>query len=117
MFSGSSESIYSLIFHYYKDEEIPNDIHRFYEGYAILENHPLLGKLKGDIEMKATHLSGKNGYACVTSSGFIFANYQANLSPKEWAYVFAHCLLHLALGHFDKDHIPQGRSLLFQRIN
>lgn len=91
--------------YYYKAEEMPVTEQLFLQGYALLEAHPLLKHLKGDIYMKGKYTDGK-GYAVVDKDGNVYANTSRRLSPNQWAYVLAHGLLHLAFGHFDKDNIP-----------
>lgn len=93
--------------YYYREEDMPKNLASLYAGFDILQRHPLFSQLKGTIIPKASHLSSKKSIACVTKSGDIFANLSANLDAPEWAYVFAHNLLHLAFGHFDKDKMPQ----------
>lgn len=94
--------------YYFRDEEIPADMRLFFSGFEKLEAHPLFGKLRGDVYTKGSHLNAKGSVACVTRSGDVFVQTGARLQPGEWAYVLAHCLLHLAFGHFDQSHIPQS---------
>lgn len=44
--------------------------------------------------------------------GEIFINKDFRLTPKEWAYVIAHCELHLAFGHFDAERMPGYEKIL-----
>ncbi len=92
---------------YYTDKkDIPPGEARFLSGFQIFEQHILLGRLKGDIYIKKAHLSSGESAACVTKYGDVYVNTQAKLSPGQWAYVIAHCLLHLAFGHFDAQNMP-----------
>ena len=50
--------------------------------------------------------AGKQTVAYVCSNGTICINKDFVLNPKQWAYVIAHCYLHLAFGHFDSDKMP-----------
>ena len=36
----------------------------------------------------------------------IYLNKDCDKQPKEWAYIIAHCILHLAFGHFDAERMP-----------
>lgn len=87
---------------------VPDEVKAIYAGYDILNEHPLFSLLDGTIIEKTSHLGEKDSYACVTKTGDIYVNPKARLRPDEWAYVMAHNLLHLALGHFDKDRMPTG---------
>lgn len=49
---------------------------------------------------------GKGVYAKVSANGHIFVNEKENLTSKQWAYVIAHNMLHLAFGHFDLNKMP-----------
>lgn len=42
----------------------------------------------------------REGWAVVNPDGEIYANARRRGTPQEWLYVLAHCMLHLALGHF-----------------
>ena len=73
-------------------------------GMRSLSEGPLGGMLN------YTHVRCDNGYPIgkmdwgyVTSNGMIFLNPRREAEPKEWAYVIAHCLLHLGLGHIQKE--------------
>ena len=48
----------------------------------------------------------KKTMAIVDSQGNIYANANYELSPRQWAFVLAHDILHLAFGHFDADKMP-----------
>lgn len=50
---------------------------------------------------------GKDCAAIVQSDGRIFLNKDYRLNASEWEYVVAHCVLHLAFGHFDADRMPK----------
>lgn len=75
-------------------------------GFNQVKGHPIMGNLLGEIYPRMSHLNGSEAIACVTRSGDIYVNTGSGLSANEWAYALAHCLLHLAFGHFDKEKIP-----------
>ena len=97
--------------YYYREEDMPKSLASLYAGFDILQRHPLFSQLKGTIIPKTSHLSSKKSIACVTKSGDIFANLSANLDAPEWAYVFAHNLLHLVnipgvISHSNRTLVP-----------
>lgn len=93
--------------HYYAPgRSIPAGERRFLQGYNQIDAHPLYGKLKGDIYMQPKHTHGKGSMAVVDRRGDIYVNTASSATPEEWAYVLAHCLLHLAFGHFDRERMP-----------
>ncbi len=100
--------------YYFKDSEMPVNEQIFLQGYALLETHPLLKNLKGDIHMKGKYTNGK-GYAVVDKAGNVYVNPSRRLTANQWAHVLAHCLLHLAFGHFDKDNIPFDATEKFNK--
>lgn len=44
------------------------------------------------------------GWAAVTSNGVVHADPLRRAEPEEWAWVLAHCLLHLGFGHVPAAH-------------
>lgn len=101
--------------YYYKEETIPVREQIFLQGYSQLEAHPLLQHLNGDVYLKGKHTSGKGSAAAVEKSGKVYINTYAKLNANEWAYVLAHCLLHLAFGHFDEENIPYDQEGNFNK--
>lgn len=93
--------------HYWRDEEIPPKEQLFRQGFSKIQDHKLFTYLDGEIYIKPNREYGKNGVAVVDKNGKIFINTSISKSPDEWAYIIAHCLLHLAFGHFDNDSIPK----------
>lgn len=47
------------------------------------------------------NLCPPDGWAVVTANGQIYANPGWRAETGEWVYMLAHCLLHLAFGHFE----------------
>ena len=92
---------------YYYHGDIPPDEQALYMGFRMIEEHPLLSKLRGNVYPKGTHISMKHSISCVTRSGNIYTKISAGLSASKWAFALAHDLLHLAFGHFDKDKMPE----------
>lgn len=75
-------------------------------GLHLLEASPLFSGLAGDIIKQDKQRLGAKTPAVVDSEGHIYVNQDFDLSPKQWLYVTAHCLLHLAFGHFDAANMP-----------
>ncbi|MFT9816049.1 DUF2201 family putative metallopeptidase [Lysinibacillus sp. NPDC056185] len=67
-------------------------------GKAIVSEHPLFEALFEAVYVQYKEMPLKD-WAYVTSSGNIYINNEKNGQPNEWAYVIAHCLLHLGLNH------------------
>ena len=90
--------------YYHMEPPVPEQM--IMQGTQIITDHPLYGRLNGNVYMKPKYLSGKGSMAAVDRKGNIYLNCTAKASPQEWAYCIVHCLLHLAFGHFDKDNLP-----------
>ncbi len=77
----------------------------FKEGYGIVRANPILGPLlrRADAFFNDSYPMARDDWAWVNSKGQIYANFHRRASPQNWAYVLAHCLLHLALGHIRED--------------
>lgn len=77
----------------------------FLAGCELVHKNPVLDSLlaKASTHFDNSYPMAKEDWAWVDASGRIFANSHRRASPAEWAYVLAHCLLHLALGHIRED--------------
>jgi hypothetical protein len=75
----------------------------FEAGCALVSATPLLAPLWAhtNIVRKPGNRCPADGWAVVTNDGAIHAHPTRRGTPQEWAYVLAHCLLHLGFGHFD----------------
>jgi hypothetical protein len=80
----------------------------FDAGCKIVETHPVFRHLFGNAYLVRDKSSvyRKDGLASVTNEGVIFCNPTCRIEPWEWARAIAHCLLHLAMGHFQKKECP-----------
>ena len=67
-------------------------------GEKIVSDHPLFNHLIENISLQYTEMQ-TDSWAYATSSGTIYVNQLMKGKPDEWAYVIAHCLLHLGLNH------------------
>jgi predicted metal-dependent peptidase len=77
----------------------------FQTGKALVYNNPLFSGLFSHVLI--SHDSDSSyipsaGLAVVTDDGNIYCDAKKRAEPEVWARVIAHCLLHLAFGHFDE---------------
>ena len=77
----------------------------FGAGCAMVRQNPVLGPLRerATVHFDDSYPCAREDWAWVTSDGHIYANSHRRATPGEWAYVVAHCLLHLGLGHIRED--------------
>lgn len=75
-------------------------------GISMIHMHPLFGGCGAYIIPVTKREIGTNTICTVHSDGKIHANEDYPLTPKEWSYVLAHNILHLAFGHFDAEKMP-----------
>jgi predicted metal-dependent peptidase len=76
-------------------------------GVRLATGHPALSALATEVRWhhgRAGNLCPPSGWAVVTSLGVIHLNPDRRGDPSEWAWVAAHCLLHLGFGHLSPDH-------------
>ncbi len=95
-------------YQYTQENKIPEDIRTFLIGWEELNSNSLFHLLAGDIYLKQKYVYGKQSAASVDQNGSIYVNTRCRLTASEWAYTLAHCMLHLAFGHFDKSRIPES---------
>lgn len=97
--------------HHYRyhteEKQIPYREQAFLQGWDLLNNHKLFHNLGGDIYPKQKYVYDADSAASVDFKGNIYVNMYCRLTAEQWFYTMAHCLLHLAFGHFDKANIPQ----------
>ena len=74
----------------------------FQAGRALVEEHPLFLPLstRVGIVRHPGNYCPDDGWAVVLEDGTMHPHPTRRGEPEEWAYVVAHCLLHLAFGHF-----------------
>lgn len=88
------------------ENKISKNEQQLLDGISIVESHPLFGQLYIRNEIVPKSKLGKNIPAKVSSSGTVYLNKDCDKQPKEWAYIIAHCMLHLSFGHFDAERMP-----------
>ncbi|HOV28088.1 MAG TPA: VWA-like domain-containing protein [Pseudobacteroides sp.] len=83
-----------------------NDIayENYIKGYNIISNHPMFAPLIYHVHYvrHEGNLCPEKGWAVITENGYLHVHPTRRGDPHEWAYVIAHCLLHLGLGHFQE---------------
>lgn len=97
---------------YYRkfNEKPPLNEQLFENGFSLITTHKMFQYLAGEIYIRNNNSYGRKGTAVVDKKGHIYVNISKPLQPNEWAYILAHCLLHLAFGHFDNDKIPYDKN-------
>ncbi|MEV6645734.1 hypothetical protein [Amycolatopsis sp. NPDC051371] len=78
------------------------------DGWAQARSNTVLDHL-----MRGASLSPESaeGWAVVTDRGLVTPNRARDAEPAEWAWVFAHLLLHLGLGHLDEDQLTEAEAV------
>lgn len=81
---------------------------QFRAGLELLMRHPMFAPLQAHAWILREKGQGcpDNGWAVVTANGVISVHPTRRAEPEEWLYVLAHCLLHLAFGHFQDKPRP-----------
>jgi predicted metal-dependent peptidase len=77
-------------------------------GLLLIRRHPLFAPLAHPVTWEAAadapHGCPPDGWAVVTSLGHVYLHRTRRGEPEEWAWVVAHCLLHLGFGHLAERH-------------
>jgi predicted metal-dependent peptidase len=82
----------------------------FLKGWELIRRHPLFGALGGGVVRRDDGICPSDGWAVVDSDGVLHAHPTRHGTEREWAWVFAHCLLHLGLGHLDTETDDPGSA-------
>lgn len=82
---------------------------KFQEAMALTERHPLFSPLVDYAQIIRVPDGNYpvQGFADVTAAGTIRVHPKRRAETEEWAYVLAHCLLHLGFGHFQQKERPE----------
>ncbi|MCC6652344.1 MAG: peptidase, partial [Candidatus Eisenbacteria bacterium] len=70
------------------------------DGWALASAHPLLAPMANRCHLYEAGRELGRGYAGIIVVGAVYGRPDEGLEPGEWAFVFAHLLLHLGLEHF-----------------
>lgn len=87
-----------------KEVHISKNEQQLLDGIQIVKAHPLFGSLN-----IFRYISSKAAMGKTAALSYIHAynlNKDCDRSPGEWAYIIAHCLLHISFGHFDAERMP-----------
>ncbi|MFE6764609.1 hypothetical protein [Streptomyces sp. NPDC057689] len=72
----------------------------FAAGLALVKRNPAFAAVAASVcRQDKCALTPAGGMAAVTSNGTIHVHPTRRADPAEWAWVLAHCLLHLGFGH------------------
>ncbi|MFD5063343.1 hypothetical protein [Streptomyces sp. NPDC058394] len=72
----------------------------FAAGLAMVKRNPAFAAVEASVCRQAKcDLTPAGGLAAVTSNGTVHLHPTKRADPAEWAWVLAHCLLHLGFGH------------------
>ena len=90
-----------------KKNQLSKDVARlnFSKGYEIIDKHPMFTELIRESRITHSEQANKSlpkAWAVVNNNGNIDVYSKRHGSKEEWAYVLAHCLLHLGFGHFQE---------------
>jgi predicted metal-dependent peptidase len=83
----------------------PNPADAAYQtGVSYLNANPIFSPLlmRVRIHRKESHqpVCPRDGWAVITENGDLHVHPYRLAEPEEWEFILAHCLLHLAFGHF-----------------
>ncbi len=96
--------------------KIPPSVQFIIEGMEIIKTHPLFGCMDYYDRIEDFEDKEKSGSAYVTSAGYMVFNSKKRHTPQEWAYIIAHLLLHLGLGHTNPDKISKAVDIRLWNI-
>jgi len=90
----------------HKEREDPNLV-QLQKGINIVCDNDVFNHLVSyNLEIVGKGEIGKKTPACSKADGTILVNKQVSLTPKQWAFAIAHCILHNCFGHYDLDKVP-----------
>src|SRR5580658_3063373 len=82
-------------------------------GLDLIRRHPLFAPLAYRAVWSASQDDDQcppGGWAMATSLGYVYLNPRRRGEPEEWAWVAAHCLLHLGFDHLAEQHLAGWRA-------
>src|ERR1700689_2289369 len=83
------------------------------QGLDLIRRHPLFAPLAYRAVWSASQDDDQcpaEGWAMATSLGYVYLNPRRRGEPEEWAWVAAHCLLHLGFDHLAEQHLAGWRA-------
>ncbi|MFG1648131.1 hypothetical protein ACGFMK_48245 [Amycolatopsis sp. NPDC049252] len=81
------------------------------DGWMLARENTVLDHLMRGASLDKESLTGVGSWAVVNDHGVITANRARDAEPAEWAWVFAHLLLHLGLGHLDEQKLSDAEGV------
>ncbi|WP_069166074.1 vWA domain-containing protein [Nocardia altamirensis] len=75
-------------------------------GWALVQGNPIFRRLRGGCLEAAAEVLPAQVWAIVDPVGTVMCNPKARGTAEEWAWVFAHLLLHAGFGHLDPREVP-----------
>ncbi|GCF10552.1 vWA domain-containing protein [Dictyobacter arantiisoli] len=73
-------------------------------GERIMKSSRIFSGVGDSIHVAPSEICPRDGWAVVSNTGSIYVHPTRPGDPQEWAYVFAHCILHLTFEHFRPDY-------------
>ena len=85
------------------------------DGWQLVRSSLVFAELTGEAYLASGTMSGTDSWAVVNERGSISVNRARDGEPAEWAWVFAHLLLHLGLGHLDEGRLEEADAVTRDR--
>lgn len=85
----------------------PRIARNFQLGLGLVRGDHALGALDVHFCRSSCRVAPKDGWAMAESDGCVHVNPLRLAEPREWAWVLAHCLLHLGFGHLPAARGPR----------
>ncbi|GCE20093.1 hypothetical protein [Dictyobacter kobayashii] len=73
-------------------------------GERIMNSSRIFSGVSHSIHVVPSEICPRDGWAVVSNTGSIYVHPTRLADPQEWAYVFAHCTLHLTFEHFRPEY-------------
>ncbi|GAA3098468.1 vWA domain-containing protein [Streptosporangium carneum] len=77
-------------------------------GWRMVTRHPLFGAFYAYLEVANDDELSPHTWAVVSARGHVRHHPRRRAEPEEWAWIFAHLLLHLGFGHADPRSAAPG---------
>ena len=96
-----------------RKQEIDPATKAYFDGWAILDDIGLFSSMSYYLQFirQKGNRCPPSGWALAHQDGVIHIHPTRRATPKEWAYVLAHCMLHYAFDHF-RD-VPEKQQAIW----
>ncbi|MFI6901237.1 hypothetical protein ACIBKY_08245 [Nonomuraea sp. NPDC050394] len=81
---------------------------KVHQGWAMVTGHPLFEVYRAGLNPADDGDLSKETWATVSCDGDVRHHPHRKAEPEEWAWIFAHLLLHLGFGHADPRNCAPG---------